>query len=189
MPISFDLEALRKEHECVHYFETGLWDPTTNVSSKMALNSGFNHVFCIEIRNDWVELGKEIFQDEIKNGRYTLILDDSTNMNKYIHNELFKDKTMFFLDAHVDNDNIHNYKKRCPLFDELEAIKSMSRNDHIILIDDLRVIKTPFPWHEHSYGSINFEEEIKKKILSINENYKFKTLDGYIKDDVLMAYI
>ena len=27
MPISFDLEALRKTHNCVHYFETGLWDP------------------------------------------------------------------------------------------------------------------------------------------------------------------
>ena len=27
MPISFDLEKLRKTHNCINYFETGLWDP------------------------------------------------------------------------------------------------------------------------------------------------------------------
>lgn len=27
MPIRFDIEKLRVEHNCVNYFETGLWDP------------------------------------------------------------------------------------------------------------------------------------------------------------------
>ena len=61
--------------------------------------------------------------------------------------------------------------------------------DHIILIDDLRLIKLAFPWGERSYGDIDFLEQIKTKILSINKNYKFSTLDGYVKDDVLLAYI
>jgi len=189
MPINFDLENLRKKYNCINYFETGLWDPRTNVSSKQALRYGFDKVYCIEIRKDWVELGQQIFNEEIEKGRYNLYLDDSTNMIKYLTGDDFNNKTMFFLDAHVDNGNIHNYKKRCPLFDELSAIASLERKDHIIMIDDLRIIKSAFPWGETSYGNIDFLEQIKKKILSINENYKFSTLNGQVDDDVLIAYL
>jgi hypothetical protein len=189
MPINFDLEELRKTFSCENYFETGLWDPRSDVSSKKALSCGFKKVYCIEIRNDWVELGNEIFKDEIEKGRYNLILDDSTNMKKYINNDDFDNKTIFFLDAHVDNSNIQNFKKRCPLFEELEAISNISRKDNIILIDDLRLIKDAFPWGETSYGNINFLERIIEKIQSINKDYKFKTLNGHIENDVLLAYV
>ena len=189
MPINFDLEHLRQKYNCINYFETGLWDPREDVSSKQALQCNFNEVHCIEIRQDWVELGKEVFKEDIQKGRYNLYLDDSTNMKKYLTGDNFNNKTMFFLDAHVDNNNIHNYKKRCPLFEELSAIENVERKDNIILIDDLRIIKNSFPWGERSYGNINFLEQIKNKILSINENYKFSTLNGHIVDDVLIAYI
>lgn len=189
MPINFNLEKLRIEHNCLNYFETGLWDPRTDVSSKQALLCGFDKIYCIEIRKDWVDLGKDVFKQDILEGRYNLILDDSTNMKNYINSEIFNNKTMFFLDAHVDNENIHNFKKRCPLFDELEAINLIDRKDNIILIDDLRVITNSFPWGETSYGDINFLQQIKAKILSINQNYKFATLDGHIENDVLLAYI
>lgn len=189
MPISFDLKTLKETHNCVNYFETGLWDPRDDVSSKKALTCGFEKVYCIEIRKDWVELGNEVFKEYISKGIYSLYLDDSTNMKKYITTEQFKNKTMFFLDAHVDNSRIYNYKKRCPLFDELEAIKSIERKDNIILVDDLRIIKQAFPWGEQSYGNIDFLQQIKNIILSINPDYKFATLDGHVKDDVLLAYI
>lgn len=189
MPLNFDLEAIRKEFNCINYFETGLWDPRTDVSSKIALRSNFKKVYCIELQNKWVELGKEIFKDEIESKRYVLILDDSTNMKHYFNNNDFEDRTMFFLDAHVDNENIHNYKKKCPLFEELDAIQTLKRRDHIILVDDLRMLAHPFPWGEDSYGDINFTRMIMDKILSINPNYNFRLLDGYIKNDVLMAYI
>ena len=189
MPIAFDLESLRKEHNCVNYFETGLWDPRTNVSSRQALACEFNKVYCIEIRKDWVEMGKNVFNEYIMNGKYNLYLDDSSNLKNYIMTDEFKNKTMFFLDAHVDNSNIHNYKKKCPLFDELEAIKNMERKDNVILIDDLRIIKNSFPWGETSYGNIDFLQQIKQTILTINKNYKFSTLNGYANDDVLIAYV
>jgi hypothetical protein len=189
MPISFDLEDLRVKHNCVNYFETGLYDPRTNVSSKAALTCKFDKVYCIEIRKDWVELGNIVFKDYIATGKYNLYLDDSTNMKKYIMNDNLKHKTMFFLDAHVDNDNINNYKKKCPLFDELEAIKSIERKDNVILIDDLRIIKNSFPWGEKSYGDIDFLQQIKNTILTINKDYKFDTLNGHVRDDILLAYI
>ena len=189
MPINFDLEKIRKDYNCVNYFETGLYDPRTNVSSKAAINSGFDKVYSIEIREDWINMGKEIFKDEIASGRYNLILDDSTNMKNHLTDDVFKNRTMFFLDAHVDNSEIHNYKKKCPLMHELAAIKSLARKDNIILIDDLRIISTPFPWGENSYGNINFLQAIKSQILSINKDYQFTTLNGYIENDVLMAYV
>jgi archaellum biogenesis ATPase FlaH len=110
-------------------------------------------------------------------------------MRNYLTNDSFKNKTIFFLDAHVDNINIHNYKKKCPLFNELEAIKTIERKDNIILVDDLRIIKSTFPGGETSYGNIDFLEQIKNVISTINENYKFSTLNGYIEDDVLLAYV
>jgi archaellum biogenesis ATPase FlaH len=110
-------------------------------------------------------------------------------MKLYLTNDAFKNKTMFFLDAHVDNSNIHHYKKRCPLFEELEAIKKIERKDNVILIDDLRIIRNAFPWGETSYGHIDFLKQIIELILTINPDYKFATLDGHIADDVLIAYV
>jgi hypothetical protein len=189
MPINFDLEKIRKENNCCNYFETGLWDPESDISCKKALSCGFDNIFCIEIREDWVEKGKKIFSEDISKNRCHLILDDSTNMISYMNNIVFDEKTLFFLDAHVDNSNIKNYKFRCPLFHELNAIKSLKRKDNIILIDDIRLLKQPFPWGETAYGKIDFVKEIKNHILQINENYKFDYLNGCVENDVLIAYI
>ena len=84
---------------------------------------------------------------------------------------------MFFLDSHG-----HGYG--CPLIEELEAIKSLESNNHIILIDDIRIIRTCV-WSDERYTGDNFEDVLKNKLLQINENYKFSYLDGHIKDDVL----
>jgi len=190
MPIQFNLEQLRKEHNCSIYFETGLYDPRLDVSIKHALACSFDKIYSIEIREDWVELGKDVFKDEIMSGKINLILDDSVNLGRYLNQNIFKEnKTMFFLDAHIDNDNIHNYKKKCPLLEELEAIKCMDRKDHVILVDDLRYLRDPFPWDEDSYGNINFLEHITKKILEINANYTFYTLPGLYENDILLAHI
>jgi hypothetical protein len=189
MPFAFDLESLRKEHECVHYFETGLWDPRTDVSSKQALRSGFDHVFCIEAHPCWIELGKVEFAEDISKDRYHLVHDDSKNMRQHLSHPCFKDRCLFFLDAHVDNDQIASQTTKCPLLDELDAIQCLERNDHVILIDDLRILSQPNPWGESRYGGINFIEKIKERIQIINPNYQFKTLPGATPNDILCAYI
>ncbi len=189
MPISFDLEYYRQLYNCANYFETGLWDPRCEVSSKFALRSNFTKIYCIELKDEWVNLGMDVFKNEILEGRYNLYKDDSQNMSKYLNDETFSERTMFFLDAHVDNSNIHNYKFKCPLFEELKAINTLSRKDHIILIDDLRILNETHPWGETSYGTINFLDKIKEYVLEINPDYKFTTLEGVQSDDVLLCYI
>jgi hypothetical protein len=193
MPISFDLEQLRKDHNCSNFFETGLWDPTSNGASKQALASGFDKVFCIEIMEKWVDKGKQVFEKEIAEGRFHLFLDDSTNMIHYLNNDVFKNKTMFFLDAHVDAGDIRGFKKRCPLYEELEAIQSLERKDNVILVDDLRLIRGHMwgesTWGEKQENNINFLQEICNKILSINPDYNIVTLPGHTEHDVLFAYV
>jgi len=189
MPINFDLEFYRNKFNCINYFETGLYDCNYEVSAKIALKCNFKNVFSVEIRDDFVNLGKEILKNEIDIGRFNLIKDDSCNISKYLQNEIFLEKTMFFLDAHVDNNDIKNYKYKCPLIEELNAISNLNRKDNIILIDDIRAFKDPNPWGETSYNFENFLDEIKKIIININSEYKFLLLDGVIKEDVLMCYI
>lgn len=189
MPISFDIEALRATHNCVNYFETGLYDPRENVSIHYANRANFNKIFSLEIREDWVRLATQIFKDEVSTGRITLINDDSNNLGNYLNNDIFQHKTIFFFDAHVDNASIHTHINMCPLINELTALQTLHRRDHVILVDDLRILSQPFPWNEKSYGNINFIDKIKALILEVNPAYVFETLDGHVKDDVLLAYI
>ena len=114
------------------------------------------------------------FYQDVKDSMWPPVGTKFKDLPKYIQLELI---------------NIHNYKKRCPLFDELEAIKSIERKDNVIMIDDLRIIKNSFPWGETSYGNIDFLQQIKQTILTINKDYKFDTLNGHIVNDVLIAYV
>lgn len=190
MPIRFDLEAIREEHQCKVYLETGMWNPATDISLKKALRCSFIRLYCVEIRDDWVVVANDVFENEINKDRLTIVHDDSTRLSKYIvNNPDFTNKTIFFLDAHVDNSDIKNYQKRCPLVDELDAIQQLPRNDNVIMVDDIRIVSQPYPWGEKQYGNINFLEKIKEKILEINPNYKFRYLDGHVPNDVLMAYV
>lgn len=184
LEVSFNLEDLRVKHNCVNYFETGLWE------SKLSLSCGFNKVYCFEPSNDWVKMGHHNYKKHIMTGKYNLYLNTSVNIRKYLMTNDFKNKTMFFLDACVDD----NCKKGLPLFDELEAIKSIERKDNVILIDYLSFTKNTYPWNKTSYGSTNLLQQIINTILTINKHYKFDTLNGYrlnelIQDDILLAYI
>jgi hypothetical protein len=37
MPVNFNLEELREKHNCKNYFETGLYDPRTDVSMRKVM--------------------------------------------------------------------------------------------------------------------------------------------------------
>jgi len=178
MPIKFPIEVIKKEHNCINYLETGLYNANDKtISCRKALACNFNHVFSIELNEEYINIGKKIFNNYIKNNKLTLIYDNSKNLLKYLnlYKGHFKEKTIFFLDAHIGKG--WSKDKEWPLFDELEAIKSLERNDNIILIDDLRII----------FENMTMED-LQNKVLEINPKYKFKTLKGYVKNDVLFCY-
>jgi hypothetical protein len=189
MPISFDLEQLRVKFNISNYFETGLFDVSNETSIIKALKCNFKKLYSVEIYYPFVDKANNILKNDIDNGRLTIINDDSTHLNKYLTDELFSEKTLFFLDAHIDNLRVKEYTDKCPLFNELDAIGNLSVKNNIICIDDLRILNEKFPWGEEKYGEINWIDEIKKKILCINSHYEFDTLDGIIPNDILLAYV
>lgn len=191
MPISFDLESLRKETGCAIYFETGLSDPRRDVSCRKALAAGFRKVYSLELNPEWIELGRKEFKDHIASGRLVLIHDDSNSLGRYLNDQDFAERALFYLDAHVDRPDVEKLQamNRCPLLNELTAIGALARKDHVICVDDVRKLRRPFPWDEKSYGNIDFLQVTQDLITGINRAYRFSYLDGYRKDDVLMARV
>lgn len=190
MPIAFDIEELRTRFGCTTYLETGLYDPRADVSCRKALTCGFKKLYTVELREDWVALGKQEFCTDVESGRLTILHDDSANLANHLRgNADFEERTFFFLDAHVDNQLIKNYVKRCPIVEELDAIKELARKDHVICVDDMRIMRTPYPWQESSAGDTNYETLIRQMISAINPDYKFMYLDGHVPGDVLCAYV
>jgi hypothetical protein len=192
MPIVFEFEPLRQSLDCKTYLETGLYDVRFDyVSIRNAIRSNFDKIFSIEIRDEWVEIGKQVLSEEIEKNRVEIIKMDSANLKDFLSERTeFMEKTMFLLDAHVDDGNITDFQFRCPILNEIEAIGSLTRKDHVILVDDIRAFTdTTRPWGESSKGDIFWLQEIKNKILDINPQYVFEMLPGFNGDRLMLCFV
>jgi hypothetical protein len=136
---------------------------------QQAIEVGFNRIFSIELNHaSYLYCLKKYVQ----NKDVTLIHGDSS----YVLGELLpviNECCTFWLDGH----NIDSY----PLIAELDAIKQHHIKNHIILIDDLRMLD------EQKHGLST--EILKKKILEINPDYNFSFENGHIANDILVAYV
>lgn len=190
MPFKSDLLEIKNKHNCQIYLETGLFKINENSSINKALRCEFDKVYSVELEKKWIDYAYPQLVEYINTNKCMLIHDDSANLEKYIiNNKDFEDKkALFFLDAHVDNSEIKtNYKFKCPVIAELESIKKLSRNDHVICIDDIRYIKTKTPWGETQYD--NYYNEMINRLKNINNNYKIDFIQGVIEKDLLIAYV
>jgi len=167
--VPIDLEILRNQkdkNDCKYFFETGLYHATT---LEKAVEVGFQKYFSIELYASFCEMAKEKFPEKTSSGEIMIINDDSANMKNYI-GLVGNNKTLFWLDAHAGgpkgSNPFCNAKAKIPIEYELQAIKLCDRKDHVILVDDLRIMgKTKI-------------EQIKKMILEINPLYKFSILEN-----------
>jgi hypothetical protein len=187
MTLGFDLAEICNNQDCETYFETGLgYCDIEDVSLKQALRCNFAKCISLEIDPKFVTTGKEVFKKEIEEGKCELILGDSAKLSNYL--DRIYGRCLFFLDAHIQGGmgDECDYIRKCPLLEELEAIKSLERKDHVICIDDMRIV-TGCKWGDHS--NVDLLGEIKKKIKEINPDYKFERLDGHVTDDVLFVHI
>jgi hypothetical protein len=136
-----------------------------------ALDAGFKSVISIEIV-------KILYDECVKK------FEDCDNV-KLIHGcsrkKLFpvikniKEKMLFWLDGHEYHD--------IPLVEELNQIKSLKRNDHIIMIDDVRMFGTEI------WGGFQLQT-VLDLIMEINPEYKISYLDSYNqKNDILVATV
>lgn len=159
-----------------YFLETGTSDAS---GVKLALEYPFEKIISIEINSELQEKNKQDLLEHIESLRLKLITGDSLINLQSIIKDLDK-PTTFWLDAHVD----HGPKgvKLCPLYEELEAIKTSSIKTHTILIDDLRVLG-------QKWGKGISLNVLMEKILEINPNYKFVREPGIVPNDILAAVV
>lgn len=95
------------------------------------------------------------------------------------------EKAIFWLDGHWSKGDTALGDKAVPLYDELEAIANHEIKDHILLIDDVRLIGDKSTDIDE-WGTLSLDD-VKERIFNINPNYKISFENGYVKDDILVA--
>ena len=140
-----------------------------------ALDCGYKRVISFEVAPSFVEHCRNRFKN---NENVSIIGDTSANMFEHIKS--ISEPITFWLDGHYSGGTTSYKDVYCPILQELDAIGRHHLKNHVILIDDVRL-----------FGTAEFDhiqlEDVKKKILNINPNYKFTLFDGYVKDDILCA--
>lgn len=143
-----------------------------------ALDAGFQKVISIELSDKYFSLCKQKFHNE---SRVTLVKGDSA----FVLFDVIKDideKITFWLDGHHSCGDTALGAYWAPLMQELDAIKKHHRNDHTILIDDMRCWKEPNPVHGF------YEPDLIEKIKSIRSDYTLINEDSPVaQQDVLVA--
>jgi len=127
MPIKFPLKQFLNPV----FIETGL-DKGQGVYT--ALRAGFPKIYSIEINPQSIQRVRQRFPRQVQNGRVTLIQGDSAKALLKLLEEI-EERCTLWLDAH------HSPLASMPtvLMPELAALAKHVRNDHTILIDDVRL--------------------------------------------------
>jgi hypothetical protein len=164
-----------------YFIETGTW---RGDGVRMALNAGFEKVYSIEVSPIIYADCKNLFASQ---PAVSILLGDSRDVIPQLMKFIDAPAT-FWLDGHY---TCEPYKqgipsghgeKNSPILEELDGIAQHFIKTHTILIDDIRYLETV----HFDYVTL---EEIIRKILEINPAYKITFEDGYIPNDVLVAYI
>lgn len=158
------------------FFETGTY---LGDAAKNAKLLGFPKVITVELQ-------EYLYRQAMGNGLPGIdyYLGDSPQVMREVLPNV-EGKITFWLDAHIDGGNyvpgLTPEIRRCPLYEELACIKSLSRNDHTILIDDMRIIGVI------GWGMETVREELIRMLRDINPDYKIYYIDGHEPNDILVA--
>lgn len=165
------------------FFETGTYKGGT---ARIASDLGFKKVITVELQKYLYEEAKSLSS---KYDNIEFYLGDSPSVINNVLSDIDDSKTItFWLDAHIDPGNYVKGEtpeiRKCPLYDELECIKSLKRNDHTILVDDIRAFRPDNGW-----GHDVILSDFINKIKDINPNYTISFIDGEVENDILVAKI
>lgn len=180
MSMSLKKEILDKYKNNISTFiETGTH---MGGSIQLAINSGFNKIYSIDISTKYKKYCDDSYKNYIDNKQVELLYGDTIDILPTLLNNI-NEPILFWLDAHYDGNSDICGKFICPLFEELKLIKNSKLNNHIILIDDIRMFIKQMEW-----GVGFYFDEIIKYLKEININYKFGFENSWIENDILIAY-
>ena len=144
-----------------------------------AINAGYKNIISIELSDKYHSICTNRF---LSNPNVSIIKGDSFKVLPNIM-ENINEQVTFWLDGHHSCGDTALGEYWCPLMQELNVIKSHHIKTHTIMIDVMRCWELPNPVHGF------YKEDIFKKLLEINSEYKFIYEDGHVKNDILIAYI
>jgi len=166
---TLSLERLRSvKGDATVFVETG-----TNVGAgvQTALEAGFERIISFEVIPALHDESAKRFDG---NAKVELIFGSSREKLGSTIQDIDQ-KILFWLDGHEFYD--------IPLVDELSQIKRLSRNDHVILIDDMRMFGRD-GWQEVT------RETVIDLVLAINPDYQLTYLDSMMGgSDILVARV
>ena len=171
MSLSLLVDVLGK-YKTNNFIETG-----TNLGGGIttALCVGFKKIYSIEIDPNKYNKARNIFRF---NENVQIYLGDSKDILSVLIPYLSNEKITFFLDAHSDDYN--------PLLDELNIIKNSPRKDHVILIDDRRMMGN----QDYQCWKYITEKNVIDILKEINPNYKIEYEDSFNSSkDIIVAWI
>jgi len=126
-----------------------------------------------------VELGVDLFNKAVKrfynDKNVTIVQGDSGKVLPKILSEI-NEPALFWLDGHYSAGITSKGEKECPIFEELDAIFSNKKFNHIILIDDARCFIG-----QGDYPAI---AQLTEYIKSKNEKYQIE-----VKHDIIRFVI
>jgi len=170
MPIT--KEALQKYISPI-FFETGSYQGET---IDIALDLGFNSIHSIELSQRYHQALLDKYAEQ-KNVH--LHHGDSGHLMNYILPRIHH-RCTFWLDAHFSIPGDARGQQMSPVMSEISQIAKHHIKNHIILIDDLRLM-------ENVYNiSIN---SLIGQIGKINPNYCIAFENGYTEKDILVAFV
>lgn len=164
-------EAIRgyaKEYSIGTLVETG----TYMGDMVEAQRNNFTQIFSIELSPDLWKKAVERFREapEVK------ILQGDSGVVLHKIMAAMDGPAVFWLDGHFSAGVTAKGDKDCPIYEELDAIFSYSKQDHVILIDDARCFVG-----EGDYPTI---EALTKYIQNRDPRYKIRIEDDIIRGTV-----
>ena len=160
------------------FIETGSYEGD---GIQIALDYGFKQVRSVEITEKYYELCRDRFSDEIECGKVKLYLGDSKEKMSEMTQDV-EGKMCFWLDAHCSYGETGGSEDKNPVLYELNLIKNLKGNDHIIMIDDLRLFRR-FDYMHDGWEVIT-EQMLIDNIKTINKNYEFRYGEKMVTDQV-----
>lgn len=180
MPISVKyLLKSKKYGEC--FVETG---SHRGLTIDKALKAGFDKIKSVEFDAALYKYCSEKYK---KNTRVQIYEGSSVNnlwnMIKYID-----ERIVFWLDAHYSGDGSSMDDLICPVLEELSIIECHHLNNHIILIDDVRLFKVTGNDIKRFTGEFEvLLDDVIFKLRDINLKYNIFFINGFVANDVMVA--
>ena len=149
-----------------------------------ALNTRFNKIYSIELKEEFYERCTRRFEKHIQKGKVEILLGDSTIRLADILKKI-DSRATFWLDAHYSGARSARGNEDVPLMRELDLISKHHIKNHTILIDDVRCFgrRGNVDWSNISLDGVI------KALKKINPNYSISYENGYVQNDVIVADI